>query len=64
MLQDIENKIYSKTLTTKNHMQITKLLELYKTEEVTFLVIQHMTNLHQCKNPNSKNIKQNPIKFA
>jgi hypothetical protein len=30
MLHDIENKIYFKILTTKNHVQITKLLELYK----------------------------------
>lgn len=52
MLHNIENKIYSKTL-----------LELYKTEEVTFLVIQHMTNLQQCKNPNSENINPNSIKF-
>jgi sulfur relay (sulfurtransferase) DsrF/TusC family protein len=63
MLHNIENKVYSKTLTTKNHVQITKLLELYKIE-VTFLVIQHMTKLQQCKNPNLENIKQNPIKFA
>lgn len=45
MLHDIETKIYSKILTTKNHVQITKLLELYKIKEVTFLIIQHMTNL-------------------
>jgi hypothetical protein len=58
MLHNIENKIYSKTLTTKDHVQKPKLLKLYKTEEVTFLVIQHMTNLQQCKNPNSENITE------
>jgi hypothetical protein len=64
MPHNIENKTYSTTLVTRNHVQTPRLLKLHKIQEITLLVIQNMTHLQQHKNPNPKNTNQNPIKFA